>query len=190
MTTVLKGLICQMLKALGPVINQKKSVLIPQQKMEFLGFLVDATILHLIFPAEKLRKIQQLAKHLLNEQNVSVRDLARFVGKTSASQKAIWQAPIHYRAIQFLINSVMLMDQYPQDGPETKFNAILKLTGEAENNLTWWSSLDRKIPLQSPLTPRIPIMTIESDASNMGWGARQGEQQTGGDGPKRKPYTI
>ena len=61
-----------------------------------------------------------------------------------------------------------------------KFNAILKLTREAENNLSWWSSLDKKIPLQSPLTPRIPIMTIESDASNMGWGARQGEQQTGG----------
>ena len=74
----------------------------------------------------------------------------------------------------------MPMDQFPQDVPETKFNAILKLTREAENNLTWWSSLDRKIPLQSPLTPRIPIMTIESDVSNMGWGARQGEQQTGG----------
>ena len=71
-----------------------------------------------------------------------------------------------------------------------KVQCHTKLTREAENNLTWWSSLDRKIPLQSPLTPRIPIMTIELDASNMGWGARQGEQQTGGDGPKRKPYTI
>ena len=154
---------------------------------------MDATILHLIFPAEKLRKIQQLAQHLLYKQNVSVRDLARFVGKTSASQKAIWQAPLHYRAIQFLINSVMPMDQLPQDGPETKFNAILKLTKEAENNLTWWSSLDRKIPLQSPLTPRILIMTIESDASNMGWGARQGEQQTGGEMVQRgspTPYKL
>ena len=89
-------------------------------------------------------------------------------------------SPLHYRAIQFLINSVIPMDQFPQDGPEIKFNTILKLTREAENNLTWWSSLDRKIPLQSPLTPRIPIMTIELDASNMGWGARQGEQQTVG----------
>ena len=96
-----------MLEALGLVINQKKSVLIPQQTMEFLGFLVDATTLHLTFPAEKLRKIQQLAQYLLHQQNVSVRDLARLVGKTSALQRAIWQALLHYRAIQFLINSVM-----------------------------------------------------------------------------------
>ena len=71
-------------------------------------------------------------------------------------------------------------DQFPQEGPEMKFNAMLKFTREAEDNLSWWSSLDRKIPLQSPLTPRIQIMTIESDASNVGWGARHGEQQTGG----------
>ena len=87
------ALICHMLEALGLVINQKKSVLIPQQTTEFLGFLVDATTLHLTFPAEKLRKIQQLAQHLLHQQNASVRDLARFVGKTSALQRAIWQAP-------------------------------------------------------------------------------------------------
>ena len=94
-------LICQMLEALGLVVNQKKSVLIPQQKMEFLGFLVDATTLHLIFPVEKLRKIQQLAQQLLRQQTVSVRDLARFVGKTSASQRAIWQAPSFQGATVF-----------------------------------------------------------------------------------------
>ena len=47
-------LICQFFETLGLVINQKKSILIPQQRIEFLGFLVDATTLHLVFPAEKL----------------------------------------------------------------------------------------------------------------------------------------
>ena len=173
-------LICQFFETLGLVINQKKSILIPQQRIEFLGFLVDATTLHLVFPAEKLRKVQQLAQHLLCQQTVSVRELARFVGKTSASQRAIWQAPLHYRALQFLINSVVPTDQSPQEGSDAKFNTNLRLTREAETDLTWWSSLDRKIPWQSPLCPKLPSKTIESDASNMGWGARQGEQQTGG----------
>ena len=53
--------------------------------LEFLGFHVDTVILQLIFPAKKLRKIQQLAQHLIHQPNVLVRDLARFVGKTSAS---------------------------------------------------------------------------------------------------------
>ena len=34
--------------------------------------------------------------------------------------------------------------------------------------------------MQSPLIPQVPNMTIELDASNMGWGARQGKQLTGG----------
>ena len=61
-----------------------------------------------------------------------------------------------------------------------KFNTNLALTIEAKGDLNWWCALDRKVLMQSPLQPRVPIMMIELDASNMGWGARQGELQTGG----------
>ena len=145
-----------------------------------MGFLVDSVILHLIFPAEKLMKIQQLAQCLLHQQRVSVRDVARFVGKASASIRAIWQAPLHYRALQFLINSVMPESLGQTEHATMKFNANLNLTKEAESNLTWWISLDRKMPIQSPILSQISSRTIESDASNKGWGARQGELSTGG----------
>jgi len=59
--TQLTPLICQLFDALGLVVNLKKSMLSPQQTLEFLGFQVDTVNLQLIFPAEKLRKIQQLA---------------------------------------------------------------------------------------------------------------------------------
>ena len=51
-------------------------------------------------------KILQDARWLLQHQSVTVQDLARFVGKTTASCKAIWQTPLHYRGIQALMNSV------------------------------------------------------------------------------------
>ena len=159
-------LICQFFEALGLVINQKKSILIPQQRMELLSFLVNVTISHLVFPTEKLRKVKPLAQRLLCQQTVSVKESARFVGKTSASQRAVWQAPLHYRALQFLINSVVTTNQ--------------RLTREAEVDLIRWSSLDRKISWQSPLYSKLLSMTIESHASNMGWGAQQGEHQIGG----------
>ena len=63
--------------------------------MEFLGFQVNSvSAQQLSFPTEKLRKIQQDAYILLKQQMVSVRNLVRFVGKTIASVKAIWQGPI------------------------------------------------------------------------------------------------
>ena len=61
-----------------------------------------------------------------------------------------------------------------------KFSATLILNMEAQNDLKWWCALDRNVQPQSPLLPRVSSVTIESDASNMGWGARQGHHQTGG----------
>ena len=177
----LTPLICQLFGALGLVVNQKKSILTPTQNLEFLGFQVDAVRLQLIFPTEKLRKIQQLAQHLLHQQTVSVRDIARFVGKASASTRAVWQAPLHFRALQFAMNSVTLENHHTEaEQLARKFSTNLVLNRQAKDDLQWWAALDRKVSLQSPLLPRVPTMIIESDASNVGWGARQGELQTGG----------
>ena len=106
-------------------------------------------------------------------------NLVRFVGKTTALVKAIWQAPLHYRALQRMINSVA-SPQETLRNMVTKFNTKLRLTKEAETDLQWWVSLDRKIRLQAPLLPRTPNMIIKSDASTTGWGAHQGEVRTGG----------
>ena len=60
-----------------------------------------------------------------------------------------------------------------------KFIANLNLIKEAKSDLTWWMSLDRKVPMQYPVLPQTPSMAKESDASNKGWGARQGKLSTG-----------
>ena len=140
---------------------------------------VNSVSLHLAFPTEKLRKIQQDANSLQRKEVVSVRNLARFVGKTTASVKAIWQAPLHYRALQSMINSIVPPGQSLVN-MVAKFSITLTLTKEAKNNLTWWTSLNRHMAMESPLYPWVLDMIVESDASNTGWGARCGEIQTGG----------
>ena len=67
-------------------------------------------------PQEKLRKIQQDTRWLLQHLSITGRHLAHFVGKTTASCKAISQAPLHYRGIQALMNLV---------SPETEDNSAL-----------------------------------------------------------------
>jgi len=172
-------LVCQMFQALGLMVNMEKSQLTPKQEIEFLGFLVNSLSLHLAFPPEKMRKIQQEARTLIQRQLVSIRDLARFVGKASASARAIWQAPLHYRALQEVINSVAEADQ-PLASRISRFNINLHLSMEAKRDLSWWISLERDSLMVSPLLPRIPNMIIECDASNTGWGARKGDIRTGG----------
>lgn len=90
----------------------------------------------LAFPTEKLRKIQQDARTLSKQQVISVRDLVRFVGKTTALVTAIWQAPLHYRALQRMINSVV-SPQETLRNMVTKFDTKLRLINEAETDLQW-----------------------------------------------------
>ena len=59
----------------------KKSLLTPTQELEILGFHLSSVTTRLSTPLEKLRKIQQDARHLLDRESVSVREIARFVGK-------------------------------------------------------------------------------------------------------------
>ena len=118
--TQLTPLIYQLFEALGLMVNLKKSILSPQQTLEFLGFQVDTVNLKLIFQAEKLRKIQQLAQHLLHQSRVSVRDLARFVGKTSAAICMGYMASPS--AFQNTMNSVALEGHSVDSKQISKYN--------------------------------------------------------------------
>jgi len=119
--------------------------------------------------SEKMRKIQQDACKLLAQTSVSVRELAQFVGKATATMRALPLAPLHYRALQSLMNSVHPMG-YTQEGMNGKFNTLVQLNPMNKANLLWWQSLDRKL-LSNPIAPTVPSVTIEPDASNKGWGA-------------------
>ena len=101
------------------------------------------------------------------------------MGKTLASTKAIWQAPLHYRAIQAMINSVSGVD-HSLASRISRFNVNLQLTAQAMKDLQWWMTLDRGSLMVSTLLPQTPDLIIKSDTSNIGWGACQGEVQTGG----------
>ena len=58
-------------ESLGLIVNQKKSVLMPTQELEFLGFHMWSVTITLSVPLEKLRKIQQNSKHMLGQESVS-----------------------------------------------------------------------------------------------------------------------
>ena len=131
--------ICQLLETLGLLINRKKSLLTPTQQLKFLGFQICSLTLIIQVPSENMRKIRQGACHLLHQTTITVRDLGRFVGKTSATVKAIQAAPLHYKSLQYFMNSVVAPPP-PQLAAE-KFKAQVKLSSEAVADLTWWTEL-------------------------------------------------
>uniref|UniRef100_A0A7M5U2R2 Reverse transcriptase domain-containing protein n=1 Tax=Clytia hemisphaerica TaxID=252671 RepID=A0A7M5U2R2_9CNID len=65
---------------LGLIINPKKSVLTPCQKMEFLGLEVDALTMTLFLPLEKVEKLKERCQKLLDNPQATLGEMASLIG--------------------------------------------------------------------------------------------------------------
>ena len=160
-----------LLEGLGFIVNYKKSQLVPCQKIEFLGFLIDSTSLTLQLPGEKLRRIRKTCQKLLGKTEISVRELSKFLGLLTSSIQAIFPAPLHYRHLQRLKNTTMTSHQ--------SYEALLTLDTAAREEVLWWrdhlQGWNGKALFQHPID-----LIIETDASRKGWGAYCEGVSTGG----------
>ena len=87
------NLIQKLFQALGLVINQNKSHMVPTQEIE--APFVISNYDH-ISPSGKIKKVKQEVICLLQRPSVSVLHWAAFVGMTTATRQAIPVAPLFH----------------------------------------------------------------------------------------------
>ena len=156
---------------LGFVVNMDKSILFPSQEMEFLGVLVSSIHMSFSLPESKVLNLRNDCRRLLSSRTASQSDLARLIGKMIAAKAAVFQAPLHYRALQHQKNSL------DHQGVPLHQKVILDI--EAILDLEWWVT-NLATANSRPVKPLLPDLLIQSDASGSGWGlcatgSRQGE---------------
>lgn len=69
-----------LLERLGFIINWEKSILTPNTKQKFLGFIFDSNEMEISLPTEKRQCIKYWAVQLRNKTSCKIRDLAKFLG--------------------------------------------------------------------------------------------------------------
>ncbi len=167
-----------LLENLGFIVNHPKSILNPMQTIEYLGFEIKSPTMEMRLPGEKIKHIRQETTKLLQSENPSTRELSRLLGKLSHASQAIPPAPLFYRNMQDCLRRSL---QYG----DRQYQNPLHLSYEAREEMEWWKThLTRwngKLLLK-----RNPQLTIETDASNTGWGAFCQNEDTGdpGQGPR------
>ena len=93
-----------MFQALEFSINTEKSLSTPCQEIEFLGVMIQSHPPALHLPLHKLQVIKFKALQLLRKdtfrQNITVREIAQFIGTANAAAVAIPPVPLFYRSLQ------------------------------------------------------------------------------------------
>ena len=89
-----------LLESLGFVIKKQKFQLLPTQTIQYLGFLVDSSEMKIRLTEEKAVQITTDCKRAREEGLLSIRELARLIGKMTATLPAVFSAPLWYRELQ------------------------------------------------------------------------------------------
>lgn len=151
------------LRFLGFLLNEKKSVFTPSQVIEFLGTVINSNLLSFSLPLSKVTKVTQLCEKALRAQRLSLRQLASILGNFSWAIPTVPFAKAHFRNLQ----RFYISESRKCNGD---LNQVVVLPSTAEMDLEWWHS---NLPLFNgkAMMPDEPDMVIYSDASLKGWGA-------------------
>ena len=84
---------------LGFVIHPTKSILVPQQEIVFLGFVIHSVHMTVSLTPQKKATLKKLVNQLLTIRSPTIRFLAKVLGKLIASFPGSKYGPLYYRSL-------------------------------------------------------------------------------------------
>ena len=146
-------------KRLGLSVNDKKSNLLPSQKVEYLGAVFHLDSLKLTLPESKVSRIVSFSQDTLLLRRCSRRHLESLMGLLNWASNFIPLGRLHLRPLIRWMNL--------HTSPPTR-DHLTDLDGFFKSSLRVWVDrpfLEHSVPMSPPL-PKLQLMT---DASKMGW---------------------
>ena len=149
---------------LGFEVNYSKSSLIPSTQIEHLGFLWDSVRMEISLPRLKMLKIVESATSYLEAGGCTADELRSFLGRLESVRAVTIQAPLHYRALQYLIQ--------PLRKGSWRGQRFIPLSRAGRLDMEWWVQV---FPLRehqaSSLSKSDFTLMVMTDASgHFGWG--------------------
>ena len=150
----------QLFISLGFKIHPEKSVVIPTQVLEFLGFPLNSILMTVSLTDKKVDKILQLCQKFSNPgRQFTVREVASFIGTLVSSFPGVEFGPLHYRHID-------ADKELNLNWNKGNFDCYMTLSHDSLEDSRWWPSniqtATRKILHNSP------DVVVYTDASQLG----------------------
>lgn len=133
-------------------------------QVRLLGHLVDTRLARFLLPDDRVDKLTAMAVGLTRHATahrrwVSFRVLRQFCGTAVSTTLSVPTARYHLRS---LFTAMQLRSGNSGD---------VRLGRQALRDLLWWTKLQSHAATGRPLWPGAVSMTLDTDASSVGWGA-------------------
>ena len=164
---------CDLFSTLGFILHPDKSVLQPVQVLTFLGFVLDSVNMTVSLTQEKIQRIRERCKKMMELVELPIQELASFIGLLVSSFPGILYGPLYYRQLE-RDKTTALRQNYGN------YNAQMRLSQESFSEIKWWydNIQTNNYPILLPNT-KVDVI-IYTDASTKGWGAVKETEKIGG----------
>jgi hypothetical protein len=93
--------------SLGFISHPDKSVLIPTQRLTYLGFVLDSIEMKIYLTPEKADRLIKICLETVNKPKPTIQEIASLVGMMTASFPGVMYGPLHYRSIDIDKNEAL-----------------------------------------------------------------------------------
>ena len=151
----------KLIDSLGLTTHPEKSIVIPTQCIEFLGFLLNSIDMTVRLAPRKVVKLKEQAHKIMKSKTISIREFAKLIGIMVAAEPGVKYAPLYYKTLE--VDRDNALKENHRD-----FDANMRVSNESKQCINWWiQNIDhssRPISL-GPMSRR-----IETDSSRLGYG--------------------
>ena len=151
-----------LLDDLGLTPHPEKSVTVPTQVIEFVGFILNSQEMTVRLPPRKIKNIIKHCKDILKKDILTIRDFAQIIGKLVASEPGVQYAALYYKPLEIQRDLELKLNK-------GDFDSHIILSQKSKDCLHWW--IDNLTTAFRPLERPQPSRVIESDSSLTGYGA-------------------
>ena len=161
----------KLLEELGFFVHLEKSVTVPQQTLEHLGFRFNSIEMTVSITEQKQEKLNNKIQKILRNKQPTIREVASVIGSMVSYLPGVMFGQLHYRSLEK--EKIVALKE-----SSGNFEGTMIVSEIAKKDAIWW----RENALREPAKVDIPApqYTLCTDASLEGWGATLLDNKCGG----------
>lgn len=152
----------QLMDKLGLTVNPQKSVLLPCQRLIFLGFILCSRSMTVRLTVERCQAIISKCKEIKDANRITIREFAKLVGKLNAAEPGVTHAPLYIRPLEKVKEQQLKIHR-------GNFDRFMTVPNTSVEILQWWMENIHGCYKNIHVGP--PDMIIYTDASRDMYGA-------------------